>query len=285
MFSGADLAALVNEAAITAVLKKRDSVLQEDLEEARDKVRFGRQKRSRVIADEDRIVIARHEAGHAVVSALIPGAEPVHKITIIPRGMALGATMFLPEKDRLDYSKKRAEAALSVAYGGRVAEELTGDDISAGAANDIAHATELARTMVCEWGFSTRVGPVRYTERTGSEFLGTELTAGRFHSEETARVIDEEVKRICDGAYQRTKSILETHRADLERVTQALLQYETITGAELKALLAGQGVETLRPPAPAPAPPPAPAPAVKARPEPRPSRGPSSLPDAGLAPA
>jgi cell division protease FtsH len=285
MFSGADLAALMNEAAIIAVLKKRDAVVQEDLEEARDKVRFGRQKRSRVVEEEDRVVIARHEAGHALIAELVEGAEPVHKVTIIPRGMALGATMYLPEKDRLDFSKKRAEASLCVAYGGRIAEELLGDDISAGASNDIARATELARMMVCEWGFSPKVGPLRYSERQGSEFLGSDFVAGRFHSEDTAREIDEEVNRICNEAYERTKRLLSDRRDDLLRVSQALLQYETITGAELKLILAGTSIESLRPAAP-PAPPPA-APAVaqptKPRTESRPQLG--SLPDAGLAPA
>ncbi|HKE00729.1 MAG TPA: ATP-dependent zinc metalloprotease FtsH, partial [Planctomycetota bacterium] len=285
-FSGADLAAVMNEAAILAVLKKRDAVTQEDLEEARDKVRFGRQKKSRVVAEEDRIVTARHEAGHAIAAALLPGAEPVHKVTIIPRGMALGATMRLPEKDQLNFAKKRAEAELSVLYGGRVSEELMGDDISSGASNDIARATELARMMVCEWGFSPKVGPLRYVDKVGSDFLGAELAAGRFHSEETAREIDEEVRLVCQRAYDRTRKLLEERKSDLQRVAAALLQYETLSGAELAAILAGRPIETLRAneasPAPAAAPQTAPA---KPRPEPRPAIGGYAppMPEGGLA--
>jgi cell division protease FtsH len=275
----------MNEAAIVAVLKKREAVAQEDLEEARDKVRFGRQKKSRVIAEEDKLVTARHEAGHAVAAALLPNAEPVHKVTIIPRGMALGTTMFLPDRDRHSLSKKRAEDELSVLYGGRIAEEVLGEDISAGASNDIARATELARLMVCEWGFSSRIGPLRYGEKVGSEFLGTEFAASRFHSEPTAREIDEEVRRICSEAYDRTKQLLEERRADLQRVAEALLQHETITGLELKAILAGQSLETLRPEAPGAGPAAASsAPKAKTRPDARAAVDPG-LSEPGLAPA
>lgn len=284
-FSGADLAALMNEAAIIAVLKKRDAVTQEDLEEARDKVRFGRQKKSRVMIEEDRIVTARHEAGHAVVASLLPGSEPVHKVTIIPRGMALGSTMRLPETDRLNFSKRRAEAELCVLYGGRIAEGILGDDVSSGASNDIQRATELARMMVCEWGFSSKVGPLNYAERIGNDFLGSEFAAGRFHSEMTAREIDEEVQRICADAYGRAKTLLEERRPDLERVTQALLHYETITGAELHAILAGKPLDSIRTEPAPPATPPV-APAVKPRVEAKPKLADdTSLPEAGLAPA
>ncbi|MFN0205710.1 MAG: ATP-dependent zinc metalloprotease FtsH [Planctomycetota bacterium] len=281
MFSGADLAALMNEAAIIAVLKKRDAVAQEDLEEARDKIRFGRQKKSRVMKEEDKLTIARHESGHALVALLTEGAEPVHKVTIIPRGMAGGATMFLPEQDRMGYSRAEANANLCVDYGGRIAEELLGGDISTGAASDIAHATRTARMMVCEWGFSTKIGPVNYGERQGSEFLGSEFSAGRFHSEGTAREIDEEVQRICSEAYERAKKLLVDHRADLDRITQALLQYETITGAELKLILQGHAIESLRPAVPPVAP--SSAAPTKPRVESRPQL--ESFGDAGLAPA
>jgi cell division protease FtsH len=286
-FSGADLAALMNEAAIIAVLRKREAVAHDDLEEARDKVRFGRQKKSRVVAEEDRIVTARHESGHAVAAALLPGAEPVHKVTIIPRGMALGATMRLPEKDQLNFAKKRAEAELSVLYGGRIAEELMGDDISSGASNDIARATELARLMVCEWGFSPKVGPLRYAEKVGSDFLGSELAAGRFHSEVTAREIDEEVRKICQSAYDRTRKLLEERIVDLQRVAAGLLQYETITGSELSAILAGRPIESLRPEGTAAAAPPAVQPAgAKPRAEARPSPGYAPpVSEGGLSPA
>ncbi len=285
-FSGADLAALMNEAAILAVLRKRDAVAQEDLEEARDKVRFGRQKTSRVVMEEDRIVTARHESGHALAAALLPSTEPVHKVTIIPRGMALGATMRLPENDRLNFSRQRAESELSVLYGGRIAEEILGDDISSGASNDIARATDLARLMVCEWGFSSKIGPLRYAEKVGNDFLGSEISAGRFHSEDTAREIDQEVKNLCSRAYETTRRLLEEHRPQLERVTEALLLFETITGSELAQILAGKPVASLREESSkAKSPPPSPASPTKSRLEARPSVDADDLPEAGLAPA
>lgn len=277
MFSGADLAALMNEAAIIAVLKKRDAVAQEDLEEARDKVRFGRQKKSRVMKEEERVLIARHEAGHALVATLMEGAEPVHKVTIIPRGMTGGATMFLPENDRMGYTLKEAKANLCVSYGGRVAEELLQGDISTGAASDISQATRIARMMVCEWGFSTKIGPLNYGERQGSEFLGSEFVAGRFHSDNTAREIDEEVTRICNDAYQYTKNLLMARVSELELVAKALLQYETISGVELRKLLDGTPMDQLRPEATVP-------PTAVAKPRPEPPRL-GSLPNTGLAPA
>ncbi|MBI3820531.1 MAG: ATP-dependent zinc metalloprotease FtsH [Planctomycetes bacterium] len=284
MFSGADLAALLNEAAIIAVLKKRDAVFQEDLEEARDKVMFGRQKKSRVMREDERTLIARHEAGHALVASLVEGAEPIHKVTIIPRGIMGGATMMLPEQDRMGMTQKEANARLCVDYGGRVAEELLNGDVSTGAASDFAHATRFARMMVCEWGFSTKIGPMSYSERQGSEYLGSDFMAGRFHSEDTAHEIDVEVRRICNEAYEQTKKILTENVASLEKITEALLQYETITGAELKQVLAGTPIPQLRPPAPAqPAatPPPA-ATTAKPRSETSPRMG---FPDAGLSPA
>ena len=215
---------------------------------------------------------------------LIQGSEPVHKITIIPRGMALGATMYLPEKDRLDFSKKRAEATLSVAYGGRVAEEILGDDISAGAANDIARATELARMMVCEWGFSSKVGPLRYVERSGSEFLGTEIGAGRFHSEATAREIDEEVRKVCDArvrAHESRSSRVTATISSGSRARSPAIRDDHGRRAEGAARWAGRSSRF----GPRAGGAPRLLPRPKPRPELRPSVGPSALPDAGLAPA
>ena len=260
-FSGAELAALVNEAAILAAMNGHESVQQADLEEARDKVRFGRQKKSRVMDLEDKRITAYHEAGHAVVNASMDHTEPVHKVTIIPRGMALGATMMLPEKDRLHLSYKKVLSELAVLYGGRVAEEMFCDDITSGASNDIQRATQLAKLMVTEWGMSERIGPVNLSERRGSEFLGTEFTVGKEHSEATVREIDEEVTRLLREARDRARAILSAKREAVERVAEALLQFETLHGDEVARLLEGTDPKDLRPDPPTPlAPEPAPAP-------------------------
>ncbi len=236
-FSGAELAALVNEAAITAAMADRDSVTQEDFEEARDKVRFGREKKSRVMEPEDKRITAYHEAGHAVVNCELDGTSPVHKVTIIPRGMALGATMMLPEKDRLHLTRNQMMAELAVLYGGRVAEELFCDDITAGASNDIQRATSLAKRMVTEWGMSTLVGPVNLADRSGSEFLGTEFTVGKDHSEETVSDIDKEVRRIALESHAKATEVLKDKLDQTTRVAEALLLYETITGDEVRKLI------------------------------------------------
>ncbi|GJM21565.1 MAG: hypothetical protein DHS20C15_14800 [Planctomycetota bacterium] len=248
MFSGAELEALINEAALIATIKSKEAVDQDDLEEARDKVRFGREKRSRVMTEEDKRATAYHEAGHAVVTAKLKGqVDPVHKVTIIPRGMALGATMSLPERDKYSVNRRELESLLAVLYGGRVAEELFCDDISGGAANDIERATEMARNMVCSWGMSDALGPVSYGEQRGEVFLGDELMRSRNYSEKTSQSIDAEVRRILEEAHQRAHEILSSHRDEMERVTQALVLYETITGADVDALLEGARVEDLRP--------------------------------------
>jgi cell division protease FtsH len=246
-YSGADLAAIVNEAAIMAVLAKEDEVSMEHLEEARDKVRYGRQKRSRKIEEEDRRITAYHEAGHAIVAASLPETDHPHKVTIVPRGRALGATMILPERESYHMQKRRLLAQLATLFGGRVAEEEFCGDISAGASDDISRATELARAMVTELGMSERIGPISYAERQGSDFLGTELMRSRQHSEETAREIDEEIRRVLDEAYQRARAIIREHRQAIESLTQALLSYETISGAEVTRLLEGAAPESLRP--------------------------------------
>ena len=219
----------------------------EHLEEARDKVRYGRQKKSRKLEEEDRRITAYHEAGHAIVATKIPEVDEPHKVTIVPRGRALGTTMFLPDKESYHFQKKKMLGQLAVAFGGRVSEALFCGDISAGAADDIRRATELARAMVTELGMSDKVGPINYAERQGSDFLGTELMSGKWHSEETARQIDEEVERILKDAYQIAERIVAENAHAIELVAQSLLLYETITGEEIKRLQQGVSVEGLRP--------------------------------------
>ncbi len=268
-FSGAELAALVNEAAIQAVMRGHEAVTQEDFEEARDKVMFGRQKKSRVMDEADRRITAYHEAGHTLVACKLENTDPIHKVTIIPRGMALGATMHLPEKDRYSLSRRKLLDELAVLYGGRVAEEVFCEDITSGAANDIQRATRLARAMVMEWGMSDRVGPINFAERRGSEFLGTEVVGSKEHSDETARLLDQEISRLLKEAHDRARKIILAHRDDMERLAEALLLHETIHGDEVQRLLDGADPKDLRPQASAPPPPP-PEPAPRTQPETQP---------------
>jgi cell division protease FtsH len=249
-YSGADLAAIINEAAIMAALQKKDEVSMEHLEEARDKVRYGRQKRSRKIEEEDRKITAYHEAGHAVVALVLPEVDDPHKVTIVPRGRALGTTMVLPDKESYHMQKKRMLGTLAWAFGGRVSEAFFCGDISAGAADDIRRATEVARAMVTELGMSEKIGPINYAERHGSDFLGTELMSGKWHSEETARLIDEEVERLLKQAYETAERIVHENQQTIQKVAESLLAYETITGDEIARLLQGTSVADLRPPPP-----------------------------------
>ncbi|MBL8862110.1 MAG: ATP-dependent zinc metalloprotease FtsH [Planctomycetes bacterium] len=253
-YSGADLAAIINEAAIMAALQRRDEISMEHLDEAREKVMFGRQKRSREMEEADRKITAYHEAGHAVVGAMIPEVDPPSKVTIVPRGRALGLTTFLPEKEQYHMQRRRLVGQLAVGFGGRIAEAQFCGDISAGASGDIKQNTELARRMVTELGMSDKIGPVNFAERQGSEFLGTELMSAKWHSEETAREIDQEIQRILREAYERAEAILSQNRQAVENLTAALLRYETITGEEVKELLAGASLDALRPGSPPPAP-------------------------------
>jgi cell division protease FtsH len=239
-YSGADLAAIINEAAIRAALNKKDQIGMEDLDEAREKVRFGRQKRSRKLEVEDKKITAYHEAGHAVVAAVSPELDGPHKVTIVPRGRSLGVTWVLPDKESYHMQRKRMLGQLALCFGGRVAEEVFCGDISAGAFDDIKRATDLARAMVTELGMSDSIGPINYAERQGSEFLGAELSRGRDHSEMTAREIDQEVKRLLTEAHERARDIVRTHRSELERIAAALLLYETISGEEISRLIKGQ---------------------------------------------
>jgi cell division protease FtsH len=252
-YSGADLSAIINEAAIRAALGKREAITMEDLEEARDKVRYGRQKRSRKLELEDKKITAYHEAGHAVVASVIPELDDPHKVTIVPRGRALGSTLTLPERESYHMQKKRMLGQLALCFGGRVAEEEFCGDISAGAYDDIKRATELVRAMVSELGMSDKVGPIYYAERQGSDFLGTELLRGRMHSEETAREIDEEIKRFLNEAHERARTIVREKRAEVERIAEALLRFETLSRDEIARLMAGASVDDLRPSSGAPA--------------------------------
>jgi len=239
-FSGADLANLVNEAALLAARHNKKSVGMSELEEARDKVRWGRERRSRVMDEEDRKVTAYHEAGHALVIALIPETEPLHKVTIIPRGLAyLGATMQLPEKDRYLEFKKKILGVIAGMFGGRAAEEMIFGDITAGSRNDIKVATALARRMVCEWGMSEKMGPMTYGEHEEHLFLGREITRSSDYSEETAREIDREIKLIIGECYSRAKQLLAENRDKLVALAEALLKYEVLDDVEI-----GQIIET-----------------------------------------
>ncbi len=246
-FSGADLEALINEGALMAVTAGRDRVTLADLEEARDKIRFGRSRKSMLMTDDEKKITAYHEAGHAIVTVLEKKADPLHKVTIIPRGMALGATMSLPERDRHGMSKKEILARLRVLYGGRVAEELVCDDVTSGAQNDIEQATELARLMVTKWGMSERVGPVSLAEGEEHLFLGREVTRTVDHAESTAQVIDAEVKRFLVEALEDTRTMLRENLPALHRVSQGLLRYETLSAAEVKTLIEGGDPDLLRP--------------------------------------
>ncbi len=242
-FSGAELAALVNEAAILAAMRDQEAILESDLEEARDRIRYGVQKKSRVMVDEDRRITAYHEAGHAIVAHLLPEVEPLHKVTIIPRGPALGLTMQLPERDRYHLSRKQVLGNLKLLYGGRIAEELFCGDVTSGASSDIQRATDLARRMVCEWGMSDALGPIRYTENEETLFLGREVTRSRDHSDEVALRIDEEVRRVVDDCYEATRELIVSNRDAIDRIARALLERETLTGDDVARLVRGEELD------------------------------------------
>ncbi len=244
--SGADLEAVINEAALIATMKDREFVEMEDLEEARDKVKWGRQKKSRVLELEDRRITSFHESGHALVAHYLSDAEPLHKVTIIPRGMSLGATMQLPDRDRYHMSRRRLLAIVQVLFAGRVAEEMFCDDITSGAQNDIKRATEIVRRMVTEWGMSEKIGPVNYREGQEHLFLGAEITRTRNHSEQIGLEIDLEVRRILDESYNLAKIVIEDHRAEIEALAAQLLKYEVLSGREVAAIFEGDSVEAVR---------------------------------------
>ena len=240
-FSGADLANLVNEAALFAARGNRRTVSMEEFERAKDKILMGAERRSMVMSEEERRNTAYHEAGHAIVGLTVPEHDPVYKVTIIPRGRALGVTMFLPEQDRYSASKRSLESKIATLFGGRVAEELVfgKDAITTGASNDIERATDLARNMVTKWGLSDRLGPQTYSEDQGEVFLGRSVTQHKQVSDVTAHVIDEEVRKVIDSNYARATVILTTHMAQLHKMSEALMRYETIDEQMIKDIMAG----------------------------------------------
>ncbi len=270
-FSGADLANLVNEAALWAARQNRKFVTMADFEMSKDKVLMGVERKSMILSDEEKKNTAYHEAGHALVAAMTPGADPVHKVTIIPRGMALGLTMQLPEADKHTYTREYLEAMLAVLMGGRSAEEIFLGHITTGAGNDIERATDIARNMVCEWGMS-ELGPLAFGKKDEAIFLGREIAQHRDYSEDTAIQIDKEVRRIVNAAYEKARGTLSDNRDVLERIAQALLEREVIDAAEVKLLMEGKPLpEKPRTPPQAP-----PAPSVEpkaVRPELRPAPG------------
>jgi len=272
-FSGADLANLVNESALWAARQNRKFVAMVDFEMSKDKVLMGVERRSMILSDEEKRNTAYHEAGHALVAAMTPGADPLHKVTIIPRGMALGVTMQLPIDDKHTYTKEFLEAQLAVLMGGRAAEEIFLHHITTGAGNDIERATEIARQMVCEWGMSV-LGPLTFGKKEEAIFLGREIAQHRDYSEDTAIKIDGEVRSIVTNGYSKARNILETQRDKLERIAQALLDREVLDAVELKLLMEGKPLPDKIPPPPPAAPPvPTKEPQLSLRPEPRPIPG------------
>ncbi|GIW39709.1 MAG: ATP-dependent zinc metalloprotease FtsH [Candidatus Binatia bacterium] len=236
-FAGADLENLVNEAALLAARQNKDKVSMADFEKAKDKVLMGSERKSMIISLEERRNTAYHEAGHALVAKLIPGADPVHKVTIIPRGMALGVTQQLPIDERHTYSKEYLEARLAINFGGRAAEEIALGHQTTGAGDDLEKATDLARRMVCEWGMSEKLGPMTFGKKEEQIFLGRDFTQVQDYSEQTAVEIDNEVRRILMTAYERAKTLLCENRELLDRIAEALLEKESLDGAEIDEII------------------------------------------------
>ncbi len=243
-FSGADLANLVNEAALLAVKRNRKFITMQELEAAKDKVMIGAERRSMVMSEDEKKLTAYHEAGHAVVMLHVKGHEPLHKVTIIPRGRALGVTFALPERDRLSMSFTQLKAQLASLFGGRVAEEMVfgKDNITTGASNDIMQATKLARRMVTEFGFSDKLGPLRYSDNEEEVFLGHSVTQKKMMSDATAKLIDEEVRKLVEGGEQMARNILGKFANQLEIIAQGLLQHETLDRKEVDELLKGKQI-------------------------------------------
>ena len=247
-FSGADLANLANEAALFAARANKRVVTMEEFEKAKDKIMMGAERRSMVMDEQEKRLTAYHEAGHAIIGLSVPEHDPVYKVTIIPRGRALGVTMFLPEGDRYSTSKRRLESRIATLFGGRVAEETVfgPESVTTGASNDIERATEIARNMVTKWGLSDRLGPLTYSDENGEVFLGRSVTQHKQVSDVTAHAIDEEVRRLIDSNYTRAKSILETNMDKLHKMAEALIKYETIDETQIKDIMDGRDP---RPPA------------------------------------
>jgi cell division protease FtsH len=241
-FSGADLANLVNEAALFAARGNKRAVTMDDMEKAKDKLLMGAERRSMVMSAEEKRLTAYHESGHAIVGRLVPDHDPIHKVSIIPRGRALGVTLFLPEEDRYSLSRRRLESQISSLFGGRIAEELIfgTQAVTTGAANDIQRATEIARNMVTKWGLSEKLGPLTYSEEEGEVFLGHAITQHKMVSEETAHIIDEEVRAVVERNYQRARSTLTENLEKLHLMAEALIKYETLDGRQIDDIMAGR---------------------------------------------
>jgi cell division protease FtsH len=255
-FSGADLANLVNEAALFAARGTKRLVDMDDFERAKDKVIMGAERRSMVMPEEERKNTAYHESGHAIVARLLPKTDPVHKVTIIPRGRALGVTMQLPVEDRYSYDRNFLLNNIAVLFGGRIAEELFMNQMTTGASNDFKRATDMARRMVTEWGMSDRMGPMVYSENEGEVFLGRTVTQHQNMSEETLKSVDQEVRRIIDEQYTLARRLLEENRDKVEAMTRALLEWETIDSNQIEDIMSGRPPRPPKPVAPRPSAPP-----------------------------
>ena len=232
-FSGADLANLVNEAALNAARYNQKVVRMLDFEFAKDKVMMGSERRSMIINDEEKKVTAVHEAGHALLAVLLPHADPVHKVTIIPRGMALGVTMQLPVEDKHNYTREYLNDQIAILLGGRIAEEITMNGMTTGAGNDLERSTELARKMVCEWGMSDAMGPLTFGKKEEQIFLGREIAQHQDYSEDTAIRIDHEIKRFVTSNYERARGVLEQHKPALLRIAEELLAREVLDAEQV----------------------------------------------------
>ncbi len=265
-FSGADLANIVNEAALLAARRGKRFVTSKEFDDAKDKVLMGAERRSMAMTEEEKMLTAYHEAGHALVGISVPGNDPVHKATIIPRGRALGMVQYLPERDRYSMSFEQMKARIAMAMGGRVAEELKfgKEKVTSGAQSDIEHATKIARAMVTQYGLSDKLGPIAYAEDEGEVFLGQSIARTKAISSDTAKLIEEEIRRFVTDGHERARQILTERNADWERLAQALLEFETLTGDEINALLRGEKIVRQDPADQGDSPPPASVPSTGA---------------------
>jgi cell division protease FtsH len=243
-FTGADLANLVNEGALLAARRDREKVSMVELDEAKDKVLMGVERKSMIITEEEKESTAYHEAGHTLVARLIPGSDPIHKVSIIPRGMALGITQQLPIDEKHTYNKEALLSRIAILMGGRVAEEIVLDEVSTGAGNDIERATDMARKMVCEWGMSEKLGPLSFGQKQEQIFLGREFAQHKDYSESTARAIDEEIRRIVTESYDRATRLLKKNLKYLKLLTEELLLKETLDAKEVDEAIKGAKGET-----------------------------------------
>jgi len=254
-FSGADLANLVNEAALFAARFNKRFVDMDDFERAKDKIIMGAERRSLVMPEHERKNTAYHESGHAVVARLLPKTDPVHKVTIIPRGRALGVTMQLPEQDRFSMDKEHILQNIAVLFGGRVAEEIFMGQMTTGASNDFERATEMARRMVTQWGMSDKLGPMVYGENEGEVFLGRSVTTHKNVSEATMQQVDAEIRRIIDEQYKLARKLIEDNRDKVEKMAKALLEWETLDADQINDIMEGRDPRPPKPPAPTSPPP------------------------------